>query len=229
VPGMPLARWKDLCIDANRPEPVARFWADALDLHAELLDDGDWVLRGHRPEQMVWINAVPEAKTVKNRVHLDLVRRSTSPLVALGGHEIREVMGGGETWMVVDDPDGSELCVFDSAQGEASGLVVDSVDADAQAAWWAEVLHAEIVPAPDGTPRWLAGVSGLPFEVWKFVPVPEPKTVKNRLHWDLVSTDVDGFAARGATVLRPPVPDEDWHVLADPEGNEFCVFAPAAS
>jgi hypothetical protein len=225
---MPLARWKDLVIDANRPQPVSAFWADALDLRAEPLDDGDYVLRGHRPEQTVWVNTVPEPKTVKNRVHLDLVRRSTSPLVALGGHELREVMDGGETWMVVDDPDGAELCVFDSAQGEASGLVVDSADPVAQARWWADVLHAEIVPATDGEARWLAGVAGLPFEVWKFVPVPEPKTVKNRLHWDLVSTDVDGFVGRGATVLRNRDEQIHWDVLADPEGNEFCVFAPAA-
>jgi Glyoxalase-like domain len=225
---MPLARWKDLCIDARRPEPVARFWADALDLDAKLLDDGDWRLVGHRPQQTVWINQVPDGKTVKNRVHLDLVRRSTKPLVALGGHEIREVMDGGETWLVVDDPDGAELCVFDSAQGEASGLVVDCADAEGQAAWWADVLHAEVFPAPDGTPRWLAGVAGLPFEVWKFVPVPESKTVKNRIHWDVTSGDVEGFVSRGATVLRSPDDEIEWHVLADREGNEFCVFAPSA-
>ncbi|MDQ1626479.1 MAG: hypothetical protein QOI54_223 [Actinomycetota bacterium] len=224
---MAAARWKCLCIDAVRPEPVARFWADALDLQAQRLD-GDWVLRGARPEQTVWVNAVPEPKTVKNRVHLDLVRRSTGPLVALGGHELREVMGGGETWIVVDDPDGAELCVFDSAQGQASGLVVDSADAEGLAAWWAGVLHAEVVPAPDGTPRWLAGVAGLPFEVWKFVPVSQPKAVKNRVHWDLVSGDVEQLVGRGATVLGRPDGDVSWHVLADPEGNEFCVFAPPA-
>jgi hypothetical protein len=213
-------------MDASRPAEVARFWADALDLDASEMDDGDWVLRGVRPERTVWINAVAEAKTVKNRVHLDLVRRSTGPLVALGGHELREVMDGGETWMVVDDPDGAELCVFDSAQGEPSALVLDCVDAVKQAGWWADVLHAEIVPAPDGTPRWLAGVSGLPFEVWKFVPVPEPKTVKNRVHWDVVCPDIDALVARGATVQRAPDDQISWHVLADPEGNEFCASAP---
>ena len=200
---------------------------DALDLEASAKDDGDWVLHGVRSERTVWINAVPEPKTVKNRVHLDLVRRSTGPLVALGGHELREVMGGGETWIVVDDPDGAELCVFDSAQGEPSALVVDSVDAVAQARWWAEVLRAEIVP---GAGRRLRGGSqaspGCPFEVWKFVPVPEPKTVKNRMHWDVVCPDVD--AAGRARCDRAAGPDDeiDWHVLADPEGNEFCVFAP---
>jgi hypothetical protein len=135
-------------------------------------------------------------------------------------------MGGGETWMVVDDPDGAELCVFDSAQGEPSAIVVDCVDAVAQAAWWADVLHAEIVPGPDGSLRWLAGVSGLPFEVWKFVPVPEPKTVKNRVHWDVVCADVDALVARGATLHRAPDEEIFWHVLTDPEGNEFCAFAP---
>jgi Glyoxalase-like domain len=226
---MATARWKDLCIDASRPSPVAKFWADALDLDAIEGDDGDWMLRGVRPEQTVWINQVPEPKTVKNRVHLDLVRRSTGPLVALGGHELREVMDGGETWMVIDDPDGAELCVFDSAQGEPSALVLDCVDAVAQAGWWAEVLHAEIISAPDGTPRWLAGISGLPFEVWKFVPVPEPKTVKNRVHWDVVAPDIDAFVARGATLQRGPDDDISWHVLTDPEGNEFCAFAPESA
>jgi hypothetical protein len=69
-------------------------------------------------------------------------------------------------------------------------------------------------------------VSGLPFEVWKFVPVPEPKTVKNRMHWDVVCPDVAELVVRGATVLRVPDDEINWHVLGDPEGNEFCAFAP---
>jgi hypothetical protein len=220
------ARWKDLCIDAARPAEVGRFWCDALRLHGSALEDGDWVLRGVRPEQTVWINAVRDAKTVKNRVHVDLVTRSSDPLVADGGCILQEVVEGDEKWTVLADPDGGELCVFDAAQGEPSGLVVDSRDPVAQAAWWADVLHAETFPAKDGSPRWLAGVPGMPFDVWKFVSVPEPKTVKNRVHWDLVSTDVDGLVSRGARVLRVPDDEVDWHVLADPEDNEFCVFAP---
>jgi hypothetical protein len=223
---MALARWKDLCIDAARPADVGRFWSDALRLHASRREDDDWMLRGARPEQTVWINAVTEPKTVKNRVHLDLVTRSSDPLIADGGRVLQEVVERDEKWTVLADPDGAELCVFDAAQGEPSGLVVDSTDAVALAGWWAEVLHAETVPGPDATPRWLAGVPGLPFDVWKFVPVPEPKTVKNRVHWDLVSSDVDGLVSRGATVLRVPDEDVRWHVLSDPEGNEFCVFAP---
>ncbi len=56
-----------------------------------------------------------------------------------------------------------------------------------------------------------------------FTRVPEPKTVKNRIHWD-VRGDVAPLVAAGARVLREPGGDIHWTVLADPEGNEFCVF-----
>jgi hypothetical protein len=55
-----------------------------------------------------------------------------------------------------------------------------------------------------------------------FVPVPEPKTVKNRVHWDVYGEVVD-FEDAGATVLWEM---PKWTTMADPEGNEFCVFAP---
>jgi hypothetical protein len=54
--------------------------------------------------------------------------------------------------------------------------------------------------------------------------VREPKTVKNRIHWDVTVPDVLPLVEAGATVLREPDEEIDWHVLADPEGNEFCVF-----
>lgn len=61
-----------------------------------------------------------------------------------------------------------------------------------------------------------------------FVPVPEPKTAPNRVHWDLSAPDLAPILARGASVLRAPDGEISWHLLADPEGNEFCVFdAPA--
>jgi len=63
-----------------------------------------------------------------------------------------------------------------------------------------------------------------------FVPVHEPKTAKNRVHWDVTVPDVESVAAlvtAGATLLREPGGDIGWHVLADPEGNEFCAFTAA--
>jgi hypothetical protein len=57
-----------------------------------------------------------------------------------------------------------------------------------------------------------------------FVPVPEPKMVKNRIHWDVTVPAVAPLVEAGAVVLREPDDDIGWHVLADPEGNEFCAF-----
>jgi catechol 2,3-dioxygenase-like lactoylglutathione lyase family enzyme len=69
-----------------------------------------------------------------------------------------------------------------------------------------------------------------------FVPVPEPKTAKNRIHFDLVPVDrtrdqeVDRLLSIGATLSDDRrLPDgKGWVVLADPEGNEFCVERSAA-
>jgi hypothetical protein len=55
--------------------------------------------------------------------------------------------------------------------------------------------------------------------------VPEPKTVKNRVHIDVATDDLDALVAHGATVLRAKGDDGlRWTILADPEGNEFCAF-----
>jgi Glyoxalase-like domain len=74
------------------------------------------------------------------------------------------------------------------------------------------------------------GAPGSPFGL-DFVLVPEPKRAKNRLHLDLSPTDRDqdaelqrllGLGATPADVGQGD--DVSWHVLADPEGNEFCLL-----
>jgi hypothetical protein len=68
---------------------------------------------------------------------------------------------------------------------------------------------------------------GVPGPVVYFNEVPEPKTVKNRVHLDvwLPGDRIDPLVGLGARVLRPPDEEIDWWVVADPEGNEFCAFA----
>jgi hypothetical protein len=62
-----------------------------------------------------------------------------------------------------------------------------------------------------------------------FVPVEEPKTVKNRLHLDFRPDDqqaeVERLLGLGATRADVGQGEQSWVVLADPEGNEFCVLA----
>jgi hypothetical protein len=107
-------------------------------------------------------------------------------------------------------------------------LIVDAVDAGEIAAWWADVLGVEAKRTEDGDWWELEGVPDVPFDGMVFIPVPEPKTVKNRIHWD-VYADVEDMRAAGATLLRAPDDEVRWHVMADPEGNEFCVFDPVTA
>jgi Glyoxalase-like domain len=132
---------------------------------------------------------------------------------------------GHGTPTVMADPEGGEFRAFLHAGIPAErlhSLVVDSADPLAQARWWAGVYGVGVT-ANDG---WFTveGVPGMPIRSMDFVPVSEPKTVKNRIHWDVTVSSVTPLTEVGAAVQREPGGDIDWHVLADPEGNEFCAF-----
>lgn len=110
-------------------------------------------------------------------------------------------------------------------------IVVDAHDLPALARFWAEVLgwrilserEREVVIGPDETAP--VGMC--------FMPVTDRKAVKNRLHLDLTTraadreAEIERILALGArTVDVGQSGDESWTVLADPEGNEFCVVRP---
>jgi hypothetical protein len=108
--------------------------------------------------------------------------------------------------------------------------IVDARDPGALGDWWREALgwivvnpdpdEFEIRPAADRLPGLL------------FVPVPEEKTIKNRLHLDFRPDDRDAEVERllglGATRADVGQGEQSWTVLADPEGNEFCVLGSRA-
>jgi catechol 2,3-dioxygenase-like lactoylglutathione lyase family enzyme len=220
---MAIATYKDLCIDAVDAAALGRFWAGALGLDLRLADDGDARLVGPTPRHTVWINTVPEPVTVKQRMHLDVRTGSVEDVVALGG-----VVVDAESfpWTVMTDVEGGELCVFGARADRPAGLmeiVVDTSDAARIAAWWADVLGAEHGDHEDGY-SYLEPVPEAPFESLVFVPVPEPKTVKNRIHIDVTTPDVRLLLDAGARLLRAPDDEISWSVLADPDGNEFCAF-----
>lgn len=112
-------------------------------------------------------------------------------------------------------------------------LCLDAADHQGIADWWCAALgyvrRDELEPPADGWMRpldWpvpIADPAGHGPLIW-VNPVREPKTVKNRLHVDVYG-DTEEFLAAGATLLRRRDEDIEWDVLADPEGNEFCVFA----
>ena len=112
---MTLATFKDLVIDVSDARRLGAFWARVLGLRLEdLAGQVDVVLRGDTPTRTVWINQVPEPKTVKNRIHWD-VKGSTAALLAAGARLLRPSTEDPEpdrTWDVLADPEGNEFCVF---------------------------------------------------------------------------------------------------------------------
>ena len=116
-------------------------------------------------------------------------------------------------------------------------LVVDSHDPRALAEFWCAVLGYEITDEAEG----LVEITGVPWTVDDiharpivptilFAPVPESKTLKNRIHIDVNPVDrtqaeeVERLEALGAKRVDIGQGDVNWVVMADPEGNEFCVL-----
>jgi predicted enzyme related to lactoylglutathione lyase len=110
-------------------------------------------------------------------------------------------------------------------------IVVDTHDLPGLARFWAEALHWDLLSE---RPREVVVGPAIDAPIGLcFMPVDEPKTVKNRLHLDLTTSADDrdaeiarliGLGARRVDIGQTGA--ESWTVLADPEGNEFCVVRP---
>jgi catechol 2,3-dioxygenase-like lactoylglutathione lyase family enzyme len=116
-------------------------------------------------------------------------------------------------------------------------LIIDAHDPARLAGFWCEVLgyrvtdqDADLVEIADWSPEDEVRRSGPPRPALVFVRVPEDKTVKNRLHIDVNPVDrdqdaeVERLLALGARHVDIGQGEQTWVVLADPEGNEFCVL-----
>lgn len=220
----PLAAYQDLCVDAVDAERLGRFWADVLGLRAERRGDGVVVLTGPTPQHTVWVNPVPEPVTVKQRVHLDVHAADVDEVLRAGAEPLDLESF---RWKVVRDPEGGELCVFEREvvpDDRVHGLALDTADPKRIATWWARVLGGAVACDDDGEWASVEGIAGAPMKCFVFVRVPEAKTVKNRVHVDVTTSDLDGLVRAGATVLRERDDEIGWTVLADPDGNEFCAF-----
>jgi hypothetical protein len=197
---MPLATFAGLRMHVNDPETVRTFWEPTLGS----------ALRA------VLTEVVPEPYTVKNRVHLDVVAASLEPFMHL--EPVDEP--GRFPWTTFHAPEGDDICVFvrdDPGEYRLKAVAVDCVDAEASARWWQGVLGGEL--SVDDEDCWsITSLPGVPFEGFDFAAVPEPKTVPNRVRWEVRLADgtLDDLVAAGATVLGETE-------LADPEGNEFCL------
>ncbi|HJR43981.1 MAG TPA: VOC family protein [Actinomycetota bacterium] len=106
-------------------------------------------------------------------------------------------------------------------------VVIDCNDFEAMFAFWAAALRYEPREEPEEDWVVLRDPTGEGVNV-SLSKVPEPRVGKNRLHLDLYTTapaaEIERLRGLGAVVTRTPGPGEDFTVLADPEGNLFCVI-----
>ena len=114
-----------------------------------------------------------------------------------------------------------------------SEVIIDAADPGRLAAFWGEVLsYVELGREDDGSVEiGPPGGFGGPQPTLVLSPGNNPRTGKLRLHFDVSATDRDqdaelrrllGLGARTAGIGQAGT--ESWHVLADPEGNEFCLL-----
>ena len=233
-------------IAALDPGAQARWWADALGWRVEPDDDGDWRVVTDDP-------AVPELlfeqvdrredrgeepHPPRHRLGVDRARRPRpSPGCEAAGATDADVGQGDTPWVVLADPEGNEFCVLDPRDryADAPGLaaiVLDANDPDRLAEFWIAATGWPIGNRGDyGVSLHRPGDRPPDLDI---VRVPEPKTVKGRAHLDVhpppdgdQAAEVARLTALGATPADVGQgPDVSWVVLADPEGNEFCVLRP---
>jgi hypothetical protein len=238
-----------LVIDANDPARLARFWSGALGwvMAAEETGEVDvWPAGYDYPDPvalpLVFV-PVAEPKKVKDRIHLDLATRSPEHQAEvvrrvrdLGATPV-DIGQGDVPWVVLADPEGNELCVLEPRPvykdtGPVAAVVVDSPDPAAAAGFWQRAAGW----VPGG--QWGDGFAALrsPQGVGpylEFVHVAEPKTVKDRIHLDVApladgdrAAEARALQAAGAVSADVGQGEVTWTVLADPQGNEFCVLSP---
>ncbi|MBC3843569.1 VOC family protein [Streptacidiphilus sp. 4-A2] len=241
-------RLVQIAMNARDEAAQGRFWAEVLGWG--LGSEGPGVANVE-PEGLVYpdptalgldVLRVPEPKTVKNRVHIDLATTSAAHQAELVarlqtlGATPADVGQGDVPWTVLADPEGNEFCVLEPRStyrdtGPMAAVVVDCVDPRAMARFWGEAMDWTLHEVTDEVAVLRSAKEVGPY--LEFLRSSDLKTVKNRIHLDLrpyrgddQAAEADRLRALGATDVDLGQGDVPWTVLADPEGNEFCLLTP---
>ncbi len=121
-------RWQSLVVDCEDPGTLARWWADLLGWRITHEDPEETVIEppegsaedGASPD--ILFGRLPEAKQVKNRLHLDLRPDDHAAEVAraesMGARRVDVGQSADDTWVVFADPEGNEFCILRALPGE---------------------------------------------------------------------------------------------------------------
>jgi predicted enzyme related to lactoylglutathione lyase/catechol 2,3-dioxygenase-like lactoylglutathione lyase family enzyme len=230
-----------LTVDANDPVRLSAFWAGLLGWEPAHEPDQGEALRP-TDDTGFGLRFLPTAspKSAKNQMHFDLTstslenqQQTVERALALGGCHIDIGQRPDEGHVVLADPEGNEFCVIEPGNsfladcGFVGALACDG--SQEVGYFWSEALGWPLVWDQDEETAIRSPLGG-PKITWGGPPLP-PKPAKNRLHLDLAlpadgdqRAEVERLLALGATRVDLGQGDVGRVVLADPDGNEFCVL-----
>jgi len=232
-----------LGFDAIDPQRLARFWAGLLG--REMVDDppdGFALLPKDDTEFRLEFFPTQAERVGENQMHFDLTstsledqRATVAKALELGGRHLDIGQGPDALHVVMADPEGNEFCVIEPGNNflaDTGFIGAVSCDGTQEVGYfWSRALDWPLVWDQDQETAIQSphGGSKVP---WGGPPVA-PKTGKNRLHFDLAppagedqQAEVERLISLGAKRIDIGQGDVDWVVMADPDGNEFCVLTP---
>jgi predicted enzyme related to lactoylglutathione lyase len=232
-----------LAFDANDPVRLAPFWAGVLGW--DMVDDPDGgiaILPNDDTGFRIEFFPTQEPKTGPNQMHFDLTSTSledqqatVARALGLGGRHLDIGQGPDADHVVLADPEGNEFCVIEPGNNflaECGFIGALSSDGSQDVGYfWSQALGWPLVWDQDEETA-IRSPHGGPKITWGGPPV-NPKTGKNRLHFDLAppaggdqQVEVERLVSLGGKRIDIGQGDVSWVVMADPDGNEFCVLTP---
>jgi predicted enzyme related to lactoylglutathione lyase len=229
------------CFGAEDAPRLARFWAEVLGW--ETVDDPDDVialLPGDDTGFRIRFRSTQEPKAMQNQMHFDLTSKSpedqqqtVARSLRLGARHIDIGQRPEEGHVVLADPEGNEFCVIEPGNrflADCGFIGAIACDGSQEVGYfWSEALGWPLVWDQDQETAIRSPLGG-PKITWGGPPV-EPKTGKNRLHFDLApsiegdqQSEVDRLVSLGASRIDTSQGEISWVMMADPDGNEFRVL-----
>ena len=232
-----------LTFDADDPPGLARFWSGVLGWSSTQDDPDAFTIRPNDDTGFSLCFIPTDApRSGPNQIHVDLTsaspadqQQTVARALELGGRHIDVGQRPEEGHVVLADPEGNEFCVLEPGNrflADCGFLGALSCDGSQQVGYfWSQALGWPLVWDQDEETA-IRSPHGGPKITWGGPPV-RPKTGKNRLHLDVAppaggdqQAEVDRLLALGATRADIGQGEVGWVVLADPDGNEFCVLPP---
>ncbi|MEP7763722.1 VOC family protein [Sanguibacter sp. 25GB23B1] len=229
-----------LVVAANDPPSLVRFWAGLLGRETD--EDGLTLLPDESTGLRITFERTDVPKAGLDRMHLHLTsashedqRATVDRVLELGGHHLDVGQRPEEGHVVLADPEGNEFCVTEPGNAYLAGcgfLGELACDGSREVGrFWSGALGWPLVWDRDEETAIQSPAGGTKIS-WGGPPVA-PKVGRNRLHLDVAPraqgdqvTEVDRLVALGATQVDDGRRTAPGVMMADPDGNEFCVLTP---